>query len=223
MARRREGPARGAGGTAAAPPEEHPAEHRTQFSGNLGPGLPQRNMPTPGANLTLKQTGLPHALGAHDPPCCASEECPPGLLPMGQPSRWTHSDNTLPLLSGAWRLGFLPCALPGARSCLHGCHPGTPTSKQGRGLGWQTGPPGVQGPGVDTGLVSGALGCTPGGQQLGWSGQRRGDKAADAHSCTRPEHPRPCPRQAATPCAHHTQRSRPSGSAQWAGRQSPCA
>ena len=27
--------------------------------------------------------------------------------------RWTHSDNTLPLLSGAWRLGFLPCALPG--------------------------------------------------------------------------------------------------------------
>ena len=104
MARRREGPARGAGGTAAAPPEEHPADHRTQFSGNLGPGLPQRNMPTPGANLTLKQTGLPRALGAHDPPCCASEECPPGLLPMGQPSRWTHWDNTLPLLSGleAW-------------------------------------------------------------------------------------------------------------------------
>ena len=81
---------------AAAPPQEHPVEHRTQFSGNLGPGLPQRDMPTPGANLILGQTGLSRALGAHDPPCRVSEECLPGLLSMGQPSRWTRSDNTPP-------------------------------------------------------------------------------------------------------------------------------
>lgn len=36
------GPTRG---TAAAPPPEHPAERRTWFRGNLGPGLPQRDAP----------------------------------------------------------------------------------------------------------------------------------------------------------------------------------
>ena len=55
-----------------------------------------RDMPTPGANLILGQTGLSRALGAHDPPCRVSEECLPGLLSMGQPSRWTRSDNTPP-------------------------------------------------------------------------------------------------------------------------------
>ena len=108
-------------------------------------------MPSPGANLTLKQTGLPHALGAHDPPCCASEECPPGLLPMGQPSRWTHSDTTLPLHRGPGGLGSCPAPSQGQGAASTGVtqehrhqnRDGASAGKQGRracrGLRWTQG------------------------------------------------------------------------------------
>ena len=100
-ARRHEGPGAPAvstGGTAAALPPEHPAQHRRHGFGRVWGRPPWRNVPTLGANPDPQADRAATCLGAQDVPCRGSKECLPGLLPTGQPSRWTRSDNTSPLL-----------------------------------------------------------------------------------------------------------------------------
>lgn len=170
--------------------------------GESGARPPRETCPSWELTLVLRQTGLPHALGAQDVPCRGSKECLPGLLLTGQPSCWTRSDNTSPLLSGVRK--FAP-------------PPPAPSQGQGAistGVSWEADVKSGMGPGLANRATghAGAWGghgagqwhpaLQPGGQQLGRCGQRWGPGSwypqlsglstlvpeTDGHSM-RPSHP----------------------------------
>lgn len=170
-------------------------------SGEFGAGLPGETCPPWELTLILRQTGLPHAWAPRMCPVAGQRSAYQACSP--QASHPAGRAQTTPRL--CYESGSLPPTpphLPRGKELSPQVSAGKLTSNRGWGLGWQTGPLGMQGPGVDTGPVSGAPRCNQvasswaaldrGGGPGSWCPQLSGLSTlvpeTDSHSM-RPSHP----------------------------------